>query len=846
MQSKIIKSILVFAVFITPLFYLPFTQDMFSFNKEMLFSILVLIASVLWFGKSVRDKTVTVIRTPLDIPLLLFVVVYGLATVFSGDRGASLLGINSAGLPSFLTIVALTLFYFISVNVFAETKQAATASRVFSTQARGSFVGAQILLIGLLASSLVAQLIAYTSWFKMLFLSGQHESFTTLGSSSALALLVAASLPIAVYFLLKKSSRIFVPLTASAYIIISLLTLNTINYSIGWIVAAVGSFVFLVFYTAYYNQIESRMNLAWTAAFVLAISLVASMMKPPSLLMTFMPASYRPAIPSEVSLGTRVSRQIAVASSVADPISFIFGKGPHNFSYVFSQERPEGFNYNQLWQVRFGTAGNVFYEMIATIGWLGFIAFLVLCAFYVVSASFLLRKMRHNAGETTRKGDVLLLTSVISVFAAMLVALYLRMPQITGFLLIWIVLAVTAILVIADDPKKFATITFDFHSSAKSALSLSFGLVFIFVVLLFFGVYLGRVYLAEFYYAQAVVQVQNAGDNTEELNKAVLGIGRAIDLHPASPQYYLTVAEVQLALAQLELTQKSESNVDTTQLTNYLGAAINVSKIALDYKPQAVGMWQNRGRIFELVSPFAREAREFAIQSYTRATELEPTNAMLWYSVGENQRLFSLEQKQKEEQEKDKSDQAKEGEDAGLFDVTVLSEAKINLGKAIALKADYFAPYLSLARIAENENDLATAVDRLTTALSYPQNQTPSTLYELARLIYNKELLSSVNQNKDTLLQIRSLLNQAVAGSPDFANALYMRALVQKQLGNIADAVADMERVVELNPESTEAREKLGELRRLFVNVSVTLPPAESSEEIEPDLEFDPGVEEGE
>ena len=296
----------------------------------------------------------------------------------------------------------------------------------------------------------------------------------------------------------------------------------------------------------------------------------------------------------------------------------------------------------------------------------------------------------------------------------------------------------------------------------------------------------------------------------------------------------------------MELTQKSESNVDTTQLTNYLGAAINVSKIALDYKPQAVGMWQNRGRIFELVSPFAREAREFAIQSYTRATELEPTNAMLWYSVGENQRLFSLEQKQKEEQEKDKSDQAKESEDAGLFDVTLLSEAKINLGKAIALKADYFAPYLSLARIAENENDLATAVDRLTTALSYPQNQTPSTLYELARLMYNKELLSSVNQNKDTLLQIRSLLNQAAAGSPDFANALYMRALVQKQLGNIADAVADMERVVELNPESTEAREKLGELRRLFVNVSVTLPPAESSEEIEPDLEFDPGVEEGE
>src|SRR3989338_11477820 len=141
----------------------------------------------------------------------------------------------------------------------------------------------------------------------MLFLSGQHESFTTLGSSSALALLVAASLPIAVYFLLKKSSRIFVPLTASAYIIISLLTLNTINYSLGWIVAAVGSFVFLVFYTAYYNQIQSRVNLAWIAAFVLAISLIAVVVKPASLFYTFAPANLKPNLPAEVSLGSQAS-----------------------------------------------------------------------------------------------------------------------------------------------------------------------------------------------------------------------------------------------------------------------------------------------------------------------------------------------------------------------------------------------------------------------------------------------------------------------------------------------------------------------------------------------------------
>ena len=117
-MNKLIKSILIFTVFIIPLFYLPFTQEQFQFNKEMLFLALMLIAGILWFGKAVRQKKLEIIRSPLDVPILLIPLVYGLSTVISPDWLNSLINLNGAGLAGLTTILSLTLFYFICVNVF--------------------------------------------------------------------------------------------------------------------------------------------------------------------------------------------------------------------------------------------------------------------------------------------------------------------------------------------------------------------------------------------------------------------------------------------------------------------------------------------------------------------------------------------------------------------------------------------------------------------------------------------------------------------------------------------------------------------------------------------------------
>jgi len=243
-------------------------------------------------------------------------------------------------------------------------------------------------------------------------------------------------------------------------------------------------------------------------------------------------------------------------------------------------------------------------------------------------------------------------------------------------------------------------------------------------------------------------------------------------------------------------------------------------------------MWENRGLIFELVSPFADSAREFAIQSYKRASELEPTNPVLFYRLGENQRLLWLESASANATA---DREAAADEEVDDFNLSVLDEAIQNLERAAELKPDYFAPRYSLTLIAESQNDLDKAIDYLVGALQYQANQTASSYYELSRLIYNRLLASEDSNNQIELQQILLLLNNAIQRSPNFANALYTRALVQRQLGNFADAVADMQQVVDLNPESTEALAKLAELKRQASSIPTVAPGPT------PELELEPG-----
>src|SRR4030042_3272277 len=74
-------------VFLLPLFWLPFSFEMFEFNKQYLLFFLVTLAIFSWLARMVLvNKEIRFKRSPLDIPVLAFLLLAILGTIFSVDN----------------------------------------------------------------------------------------------------------------------------------------------------------------------------------------------------------------------------------------------------------------------------------------------------------------------------------------------------------------------------------------------------------------------------------------------------------------------------------------------------------------------------------------------------------------------------------------------------------------------------------------------------------------------------------------------------------------------------------------------------------------------------------------
>lgn len=102
-----------------PLIFTGDTSELFEFNKMWFtFAVTVIIAAA-WFGKMIFEKRITLQRTPLDIPILLFLLSQIIATIFSLDTHISFWGYYSrfnGGLLSTITYIFLYYAFVSNIN----------------------------------------------------------------------------------------------------------------------------------------------------------------------------------------------------------------------------------------------------------------------------------------------------------------------------------------------------------------------------------------------------------------------------------------------------------------------------------------------------------------------------------------------------------------------------------------------------------------------------------------------------------------------------------------------------------------------------------------------------------
>jgi tetratricopeptide (TPR) repeat protein len=311
----------------------------------------------------------------------------------------------------------------------------------------------------------------------------------------------------------------------------------------------------------------------------------------------------KPQFPKFPNLQT--SWEVAVGTVAKSPV---FGAGPGNYISAFNQFRPVSYNQTDLWSVRFTTANNFYLTLVTEAGLLGLAAFLIILL-------LVYRSFRED--PKLEKLSLIALILILAVFPAS--------PVI--FVPLFVLLAIFS----GSEDKVVTLTTVSVGAGNKvpsRALSIVIGLLILAGVgaVDFFG---AKVMISESTYAKSLTALgRNDFKGTFDL------IQKAITQNPKVDRYHASLAQLDMALAQSLASKKDVTDSDKTTITQLVQQAINESKKAVGLNPGSAGNWEVLAQIYRTIMPFAQGADQFAVQTYTQAVALDPTNPNLRISLG--------------------------------------------------------------------------------------------------------------------------------------------------------------------------------------------------------------------
>ncbi len=395
MFDKIITYSFYLLFFLTPLFWTSLNYELFEYNKMILTYILTTIIAGSWLLKIINHKSLIINRTPLDIPLLLFLGANILSTVFSIDPHTSVWGYYSRSNGGLLSLVSYLLLYWAFVSnmdrakVFIALKFALTSGILISLWAIFEHFGVSLSCV-LLRGEFNA-----SCWIQDV----QARVFASLGQPNWLAAYLSMLIFPALYFLLTAKSK--VQLITYYLLLVTYYLAFTFTYSRGPTLGLIGGMaVFLILFIR-----KSGLNSIITItiiSFILINFLFGSALTNFRLVSKFAPPP-RPTIslPTQPSSGTQLENggtesgaiRFIVWQGALDIFKHypIFGSGLETFAYSYYQYRPASHNLTSEWDFLYNKAHNEYLNYLATTGIVGLGSYSIIIITFII---FILKKLR--------------------------------------------------------------------------------------------------------------------------------------------------------------------------------------------------------------------------------------------------------------------------------------------------------------------------------------------------------------------------------------------------------------------------------------------------------------------
>jgi len=752
----------IFLVFLLcPLFFTGLVAQNMGFEKITLFYFLTLLGAVAWVTKAVIIGELNIKRTPLDWPIIGFLAVLIVSTIFSLSQKDSLIGIYGNPTKSLAATAIFVIFYYLVINNINQKR-------------------IKLIFWGLISSTAVVAIYSVLQLLSKFVLPldfTKSISFNPIGSLSGLTMYLIISLPLLVMALAQvkeihpnfknKTLQIILKVFLAVITLLSLFILTLLNGFTFWPAAVVGIVIVLMFLLSKIIKITSTNLVIPIATFLLLIILLV--------LGNFNLINLN--LPSEVSLSRQASWDIAKNSLKKDPF---FGSGPSTFVYDFVKYKGMEFNASPLWNVRFDNSSGYLFELAATTGALGVLAVVVI-GLIALSICFLtLIKAQKNESQS-------ILLALFASFITIIIFSLLFAMNSSIFLVSFLVAVFAVAVGIINYPEKFKNLNLSFRTSPKYALSLAaiFLTLSAAVVILFtLGV---KMYLADYYVNQSL-KVADVNQKIDRVNKAII-------LAPYQDVYYISLANNYMALA----NQEVQAGKDQTVIENSLSLAIEKGKKALEIAPNNVANSEAMALIYENASFYVRSALEWAETLYNNNIALEPDNPTPFIRLALINMARANAETVKTEQD------------------IYINEAIKNYDSAIAKKNDFAAAYYGKAIAYERLTKTDDSIDQLKKAVLLARDN-PDYRFELGRLYFNRGVTASnlsqtatddltagdetgdnlsvtggqggAAAKNDDVKTAEQLFLSIVQANPNHANALYSLGLLYQKTGETASAKA--------------------------------------------------------
>jgi hypothetical protein len=649
--NRLIKYSFFLLFSLVPLLLTKWNSELFEYNKMMATYALTAVIATSWGIKSIIKKEIRIAKTPLDIPIWLFLASQLISSIFSIDPHISWFGYYSrfnGGMWSLISYITLYYALVSNTDMFVDAQ---------ATQGKKPKVVPIISLLPnilplLIASLITAALVAFYGVLERMGIDKdiwvqdvQNRVFSTLGQPNWLAAYLVALSPLALglTWLSQKTSRWWMRYVWGATSILLFVTLLFTRSKSGILAFVIADAILCAFlFARVWRTTVTKKALALRIGALHAIlagivlingtgtpsidryvtiaglSDMARHVTSPAPKATT-PEGYTP--PALEFGGTdsgtirKYVWQGAISAWKSTTKTLAIGTGTETFAFAFYQHRPVEHNQTSEWDFLYNKAHNEYLNFLATTGAIGLGTYLLFIAIFIM---WFIRKIQN----LWKLDNTELFTISVALFAgwvSLLVTNFFGFSVVIGQLFLFLFPALCILMLSTEYPLSARIKKLD-GVQPKTITAL-------FWITLCVGS-LGLIKIAMYWYADTLYAQGYRYSRAGQADTAVNLISHAIRYNPSEPLYHDELSGNYAVLA-----AEAFGGKNATEAAELSQNAIKESDRALKQSPQNVNFWKTRTKVFYTLSALDPTMNDSAIEALKQAQKLSPNDPKIDYNL---------------------------------------------------------------------------------------------------------------------------------------------------------------------------------------------------------------------